>query len=86
MMTSCNKTVKEKTKKIKGVNEVEEVDICYCCRGEYPRGNGYFRYREAGEWYTFEQKQDLLRVAVGKYCCSPKCAMDCAIPPPPRRY
>jgi superfamily II helicase len=72
-----------KEKKVQVVQKQEikkaETEICYCCKKEYPKNQGYFRYNEGGTWYTFKQTQDLLHVAVGRYTCSPECAMECPV-------
>lgn len=56
-----------------------QTENCYCCAKPYTRGNGFFYYKEAGKWYFYEQRQDLLGVAIGRYSCSRKCAKDCPV-------
>ena len=76
--------VKEtKVEKIKAEEKVEVRNIntenCYCCNKPYEAGKGFFYYKEAGHWYFYEQSQDLLEVAIGKYSCSRSCAKECPV-------
>lgn len=58
---------------------VVRMEKCFCCSKPYTKGKGYFYYFEAGNWYFYEQWQDLLGVAIGQYSCSRKCAQDCPV-------
>jgi hypothetical protein len=51
------------------------VEKCFNCGDDYPEGEGYFRHREAGTIFMYRQRQDVLKVAVDRYCCSERCAM-----------
>ena len=72
-----NKPTEEKVEVRTETKSVVITENCFCCSKPYPKGKGYFYYNEAGTWYVFEQKQDILGVATGQYSCSRKCAKDC---------
>lgn len=52
-------------------------NTCYCCSKKFSKGTGHFWYKEGSKWNIFKESQDLLKVGVGKYCCSVKCCNDC---------
>jgi hypothetical protein len=72
-----NKPAEEKVEVRTETKSVVITENCFCCSKPYPKGQGYFYYNEAGNWYVYEQKQDILGVATGQYSCSRKCARDC---------
>ena len=74
------KNQEEKESKIQAEEEtVIEREECYCCGEPFEKGEGYFRYKEAGSWYLYEQRQDVFGVARGRYSCSRRCAEECPI-------
>jgi hypothetical protein len=81
------KKVEPKKEEPKVVEEVKQeepkvaMEKCYCCGDLYEKGQGYFYYKEAGHWYCYEQRQDLLGVAIGQYSCSRRCAKECPVRP-----
>lgn len=57
--------------------EFVSENTCYCCSKKFAKGTGHFWYKEGSKWNIFKESQDLLKVGVGKYCCSVKCCNDC---------